>query len=47
MEQGYKDSKRILEEAFQALETVEHRNAAEKEADDSVEKLKNRKFILE
>ena len=46
MEQGYKDSKRILEEAFKALKTVEKRKIVEIASDDAVDKLKNRNFKL-
>lgn len=46
MEQGYKDSKRILGEAFRALEGVENRKIAERGANDAVDRLKKRDFKL-
>jgi len=44
--QGYLDTKRILEESLGALEVVKNRKTVEKEADDAVNKLKNRNFKL-
>lgn len=46
MDQGYKDSKRILGDALKALEIVEHRKIAENEADITVNRLTNRNFKL-
>lgn len=46
IEQGYKDSKRILGEVLRALEGVENRKIAEISTDDAVARLKNRKFKI-
>ena len=46
IQQGYKDSKRILAEAFKALETVEKRKIVERTSCDAVDKLKTRNFKL-
>ncbi|SFV55706.1 Patatin [hydrothermal vent metagenome] len=46
MDQGYKDSKRILGDAFKALEVVENRKVAERSSDNTVDRLKNRNFKL-
>jgi len=46
MEQGYKDSKRILEKSLKALEGVKNRKIAERCADDTIERLKSRNFKL-
>jgi len=46
IDQGYKDAKRILTDAFVAIDTVAVRKEVEKIADDSVERLKSREFKL-
>lgn len=46
MEQGYKDSKRILKESLMALETAQERKITENKADISINRLTNREFKL-
>jgi len=46
IEQGYKDARRILGESFQALKNIEIRKARESMVDESIDKLKKRKFSL-
>jgi len=44
--QGYRDAKRILGDAFMAIDTVAVRKKVERVANDSVERLKSREFKL-
>lgn len=46
MEQGYKDSKRILFESFQALDNKYERTKSEMQSDYAIERLKNKKFHI-
>jgi len=46
MEQGYQDSKRILNDALEALQGKQQRVASERRADDAVERLKSKQFFI-
>lgn len=46
VEQGYKDSKRILTDSLGALRGNDERIVSEKKSEDAVNKLKNRKFCI-
>ena len=46
IEQGYKDSKRIIGDSLSTLKIIEERKSAEQQASSSIDRLKNQEFNL-